>query len=90
MIREGKTQQMVVVSRTASVYCQGNSALKTRLPKRVCFNSADNVSVWHNKTRESTERQREETQAESRDRDKQRVELREVGCHSKKSRGDTQ
>ena len=78
------------VSYRLSSQCQGNSALKTRLLKRVYFNSADNVLVWHNKTRESTERQREETQAESRDRDKQRVELREVGCHSKKSRGDTQ
>ena len=92
-----------MASHPKEVYCQGNSALKTRLPKRVCFNSESSVSTLQTmfqsgtirperaqRDREKRHKQRVKTQAESRDRDKQRVELREVGCHSKKSRGYAQ
>ena len=69
--------------------CQGNSALKTRLPKRVCFNSESSVSTLQTMFQSGTIRP-ERAQRYREKRHKQRGELREVGCHSKKSRGDAQ
>ena len=58
---------------------------RTENTEEQCFNSADNVSVWANKTREHRERERETSR--ERERDKQRGELTE-GVAQIKSRGE--